>query len=223
MINYCFLLGVSAYCYICLYLGYNPIDLFVGSIVIAIGNTIAIATVCGYSFFILPRIAVAGANAESCYWSDAILICWAMYARDVKTRWDNKGYKEIDPTYLNVPRWIIIGLFINLGEVLIFLLWTMWKYLAIGIGKTICFFGRFSWHLFRLIHSEKRVLCGIDGAFGGLISYLWFSSSAGSLPEQAIMLVLFGGLLGAVVGVADWELISKRILQLHLAASNSHS
>jgi hypothetical protein len=76
------------------------------------------------------------------------------------------------------------------------------------------------WYLFRLIHSEKRVLCAIDGTLGGAVSYIWLASATMTLVEQA-MLVLFGGLLGAAIGVVNWELISKRIFQVHLSTKGN--
>jgi hypothetical protein len=39
-----------------------------------------------------------------------------------------------------------------------------------------------------------------------------------SFPEQ-VMFVVFGGLLGAAFGVADWEIFSKRILRVAPASN----
>ena len=125
-----------------------------------------------------------------------------------------KGYREKPLTYWNVLRWAMVGV----SVIVRFFVWTLWKYLAIGVWATLCFFGRFVWHLFKLIHSEKRVLCAIDGTLGGAVSYIWFASASVSFPEQAV-LVVFGGLLGSAFGVANWEIVSKRIL--HVPASTS--
>lgn len=70
---------------------------------------------------------------------------------------------------------------------------------AIRVAAVV--FGRFFWHLFRLIHSEERLLCGIDAAIGTVIGY--FSGNA-----------LIGALAGGVFGVINYEIVSKRILHL---------
>lgn len=72
---------------------------------------------------------------------------------------------------------------------------------------------RFGWHLFRLIHSKERVLCAIDGTLGGAVSYVWLVRADMTLSEQAALIV-FGGLMGAAFGVANWEIVSKRLLHL---------
>lgn len=71
----------------------------------------------------------------------------------------------------------------------------------------------FAWHLFKLIHSQKRVLCAIDGSLGGATSYIWLVPASATLAEQA-MLVVCGGLLGSTFGMVNWEIVSKRILHL---------
>lgn len=68
-------------------------------------------------------------------------------------------------------------------------------------------------HLFRIIHSQKRILCAVDGTLGGILICLWLASPSNTLFEKALLLV-FGGLLGAVLGVANWEIVSKRILHV---------
>jgi len=113
--------------------------------------------------------------------------------------------------------WVAKGALKTVPTILKFLFWTMWKYSAIGLYKGLCFVGRFIWHLFKLIHSDKRLLCAIDGTLGGLASYQWLASSAMSSTEQ-VLVVIFGGLIGAVLGIVNWEFVSKRIL--HVATDN---
>lgn len=125
-----------------------------------------------------------------------------------------KGLRRMPLTYINVWRWIAKGI----GLTVLFFVWTLWKYLAIGIWEALCFFGRFAWHLFELIHSQKRMLCAIDGTLGGAVSYIWFISASMSFGSQ-LVLVVFGGLLGAAFGVANWEIVSKRLLHVHVQES----
>ncbi|HBV58138.1 MAG TPA: hypothetical protein DEB73_02680 [Candidatus Magasanikbacteria bacterium] len=157
---------------------------------------------------VIPYIVASGTVADYCYWSpspygDNGLMLWRMS----KPR--REGDKPAQLTYANVARWFVMGL----GVIVLFFIWTIWKYIAIGFWLTLCFFSRFVWHLFKLIHSEKRVLCAIDGTLGGVASYIWLASSATTFAEQTA-LVIFGGFLGAAFGVANWEIISKRIFHI---------
>ncbi len=117
-------------------------------------------------------------------------------------------------SYQDFTRWFAKGL----GLTILFFVWTLWKYLVIAAWAAIRFFGEFAWHLFKLIHSEKRVLCALDGTLGGATSYIWFASATMSFPEQVVF-VVFGGLLGAAFGVANWEIVSKGILRVPASTS----
>lgn len=66
---------------------------------------------------------------------------------------------------------------------------------------------RFFRYLFLLIHSEVRLLCGVDAAIGACVGY--FSGNA-----------IVGALAGGLFGVLNYEIISKRILKIAPANSN---
>ena len=70
------------------------------------------------------------------------------------------------------------------------------------IWKTIVILASFLKTLFILIHSEIRLLCGIDAAIGAAIEYF-----AGS--------VIIGALVGGVFGLLNYEIISVRVLHLN--------
>jgi len=72
---------------------------------------------------------------------------------------------------------------------------------------------KFLWYLFRLIHSQKRVLCGFDSAIGVALTYFWLGAKAVT-PEQKLMVVICGGTIGAVIGALNYEVVSKRLLKL---------
>ncbi len=123
------------------------------------------------------------------------------------------GYLEQPFTYANVIRWIIRGIFVAI----LFFCWKipcfiLWLPFAIGYEASL-FASRFIKRLFILIHSHKRLLCGFDGTLGGLSAYWLGASQMATLPE-ALVVIIAGGLLGALFGVANWELISKRWLKL---------
>ncbi|MBI5222092.1 MAG: hypothetical protein HY980_01165 [Candidatus Magasanikbacteria bacterium] len=166
--------------------------------------------------FFFPFIVLIGTRGDCCYWSpspygDSRALMFGEMSAPKR-----EGDKPAPFTYANVARWFVMGLAI----IVLFFTWTMWKHLAIGAWATLCFFGQFAWHLFKLIHSEKRVLCALDGTLGGVASYIWLASSATSFAEQAV-LVIFGGLLGAAFGVANWEIVSKRILHVPVTGASA--
>lgn len=75
-----------------------------------------------------------------------------------------------------------------------------------NIPKAIMFLGRFIKTFFILIHSDIRLLCGIDAAIGTAIGY--FAGSA-----------VVGFFAGGLIGVANYELVSKKLLKLQVKNS----
>ncbi len=151
---------------------------------------------------LLFAFASLGCRREGCYWEygryDPIQSeeVWSRFERD----WQKDGYSEKPLTYGNAWRWLVLGL----GGIFVFLLWTWWTWLLRSGAQ-------FFWNLVRLIHSKERYLCAIDGTLGGLISYVMLAQPSTTSMAQ-VTLVLFGGLLGAALGVLNWELVSKRLL-----------
>lgn len=74
-----------------------------------------------------------------------------------------------------------------------FYLPALWR----GMANVFHFF----WHLFRLIHSDLRLLCGLDAAIGAGIGYAFGN-------------VLIGALAGGLIGLVNYELVSRRLLKL---------
>jgi len=156
-------------------------------------------------------LAFIGARAgKRCYWQPFITIGDKELEAHIQ-KLKGRGYREKPLTYLNVLRWFIIGL----GVIALFFVWTLWKYLGIGFWLSLKFIVRFGWQLFKLIHSQKRVLCAIDGTLGGAISYAWLYTTS-SAPAGKIILVFSGGLLGAAFGILNWEIVSKRLLHVQV-------
>ncbi len=161
---------------------------------------------------------IGARNVERCYWTPSYWTPTRENSGGDQQKWfaemREMGYREVPLTYVAAARWTAKGI---LGTVKFFAR-TLRRYLAIDLLAALCLLGRFAWHLFKLVHSEKRVLCAIDGTLGGAVSYIWFAASSMSFPEQAVF-VVFGGFLGAAFGVANWEIVSKRIL--HVPASST--
>jgi len=72
---------------------------------------------------------------------------------------------------------------------------------VMGIWEMTKLLGSFVIYLFLLIHSEMRLLCAADAALGAAVGY--FSGNA-----------LIGALAGGVIGVLNFEIVSKRLLKL---------
>lgn len=63
------------------------------------------------------------------------------------------------------------------------------------------FIASFIKELFLLIHSEMRLLCGVDAALGAAAGYFFVSP-------------ILGALIGAAIGVANYKIVSERILHI---------
>jgi hypothetical protein len=79
-----------------------------------------------------------------------------------------------------------------------------YELIKVGIKLIVAVF-RTAKQTFLLVHSDIRLLCMTDAAFGALVGYLCGNA-------------LIGGLAGAISGVANYELVSKRLLKKRLQA-----
>ena len=125
-----------------------------------------------------------------------------------------EGSKQVRLTYGNAIHYVVKGF----GLIFLFFAWKMWKYLFIGIKHAGIFIARFLKNFLILVHSSekhKRVFCAITGTLGGIAAFLWLAPSAETLVAK-VMVVIFGGLLGAAFGVIMRELSLR---WLSLAAS----
>ncbi|OGZ43571.1 MAG: hypothetical protein A3J55_01505 [Candidatus Ryanbacteria bacterium RIFCSPHIGHO2_02_FULL_45_17b] len=178
-------------------------------IMVSLGILAFVEMVCAVILLVVFLAFIGARIGEKCYW-------WPFFLYGVESdvqELEARGLRRESMNYPNLLRWFMKGL----GLTVLFFVWTPWKRLTVGVWTRLCFLGRFAWRLFKLIHSDKRILCAIDGTLGGAASYLSFASSAMSFPEQ-IVLVIFGGFLGAAFGVANWEIVSNRILHVSTSA-----
>lgn len=105
--------------------------------------------------------------------------------------------------------WIIavpVAFCLAILKIALFIVWTLPKFCA-----------KYAWVFFKLIHSDKRLLCGIDSAIGGAMAYLLLSGQITTAPSR-ILIIAFGGMIGAALGAINYELIAKRWLKPHLQA-----
>ena len=77
---------------------------------------------------------------------------------------------------------------------------TLW-YTGWGIVHGSIWAVRFSRIFFLLVHSDIRLLCGVDAALGCAVGYFFGNA-------------LFGGVAGGVIGLLNFEIVSKRILHI---------
>lgn len=72
--------------------------------------------------------------------------------------------------------------------------------MASDVVDAVGFFRRFAWQLFLRIHSEMRLLCGLDAMLGAAIGY--FTGSA-----------LVGAVAGGLCGVLNYAVVTERWLK----------
>jgi hypothetical protein len=62
--------------------------------------------------------------------------------------------------------------------------------------------------LVKIVHSDKRLLSGVDGSLGGAVGYLFFAHD-GMTATDAVLAVLAGFLFGAVFGLLSWTYVTR--------------
>jgi hypothetical protein len=122
---------------------------------------------------------------------------------------DARGLRRQPLNYRNVARWTAKGV----GLTVLFFVWTSWKYLFFFVGAVLSMLADFLWTVFKLIHSQARVLCALDGTIGGAIAYQFFIGPDRSIAQNAVA-VAFGMVLGIGWGLVNYEIVSKRILKV---------
>ena len=113
------------------------------------------------------------------------------------------------PTYSTVYRAWARGLL----RTAMFFLCHLWILSWILACKAFPRMSRFTRTAFVYIHSQRRVLCAIDGTIGGAAAYLWLAEPHMTVAAQ-LALVGFGGFLGTGCGVLNWEVVSKHLLKV---------
>ena len=81
------------------------------------------------------------------------------------------------------------------------------------IPEAVRVIGMSCWALFVLIHRSERVLSALDGTLGGVVvtAWTWWSGRPDALFAK-IFLVVCGMAMGALFGVLNYEIVSRRIL-----------
>lgn len=134
----------------------------------------------------------------ACFLTVFLLVARARSQKDMKK--DIPSLRRVNPIFVYFY-WLPKGMFWCLKKTPVVV-----PIIIKGIWCGLVIIGRFIKTVFILIHSEIRLLCGIDAALGAGIGY--FSNS-----------VLIGMLIGGIIGVINYEVVSKRLL--HLVPANS--
>lgn len=99
--------------------------------------------------------------------------------------------------------------------------WNVLGYSLIGLGLFIrwpfLLLGRCLYLLIRLTHSSERTLCGTAGVIGGGLTYYVAVISLNvtlASPVAIFLLILNGGLAGALVGYLDWRFVRPSLMRL---------
>jgi len=102
-------------------------------------------------------------------------------------------------TYRQAVRWLIAGIVLPAKAVVTFIF--------LHAPPLIV---RFAWKLVKLIHSDKRMLCGINAAIGVGVAFTMLVTPEMAL-YQLLVVIASGGLIGATFGMLSYEVVSKRI------------
>lgn len=93
---------------------------------------------------------------------------------------------------------------IKYGNFIVFPIWVTYHTIRLFVSL-IYTCARLIWHFFKnlllLIHSEARLICGLDAGIGSVIGYLYGSP-------------IIGALFGAIFGIANYYIVSIKILKL---------
>jgi len=162
---------------------------------------------------LLWALAFLGARyTENAYWHGEVTI------PSEQEEW--YGLHQMPMTYANAYRWI--GKLLWFGLVKVFITFPI-KVVRVALEFVVAgIFGfyrllmmtpRFVYELVKLVHSDQRLLCSIAGTVGGLVAIVGFRVFGPQAPSivEYLMVPVFGGFIGAALGIASWELVSKRV------------
>lgn len=106
------------------------------------------------------------------------------------------GTSQFEPvSYKNIYGFMFVGLIYSL----LLGVMAMPKILGFVFCEIWMLIGRFVWHLVKLIHSQGRVICGIDCALGVFITYKLFGHGVETTSELGLLLVC-GAVIGWTIG-----------------------
>ena len=152
------------------------------------------------SFFLGVKFATSGLIALGCLTFFLAYIV-ASFTMDVTLDWKCPHCVEIN----KIQRNKYIKAIKVLNPVSFYFYWIPWgikRIPRVVVRITVVVF-QFLKTLFILIHSDERLLCGVDAMIGTAIGY--FSGSA-----------IIGFFAGGIFGAINYEIVSKRLLRLHL-------
>lgn len=155
-----------------------------------------------YSFLAIFLVALVLLYTAGCYGFEALLDETCRVFSLPVPKWGEGIWMEnpYSAWLILVASPLIFAIAIGSVIVMVILLFAIYAYgAAVAISE-------FTWtlvkRLFIAIHSDIRLLCGIDALIGSIV---------GLATGNVIVGALFGGLLGVV----NYEIISKRLLHLH--------
>lgn len=111
------------------------------------------------------------------------------------------SFEEIDGSKMTAMLWkyaslpAIVFYWIPVG------IYRFVKTVVLGTPRVVVVACRFFKHLFVLIHSDVRLLCGVDAAIGAAVGYFFHNP-------------VLGALAGGLLGILNYEVVSKRLLKV---------
>lgn len=185
---------------------------FLGSVLIWRGTIIFLEQITTNSSQLMVGLVIATLVGCFARFTSSVLLSFLLCAALMD---DKKFFNDSGDATIGTAKMIFAfgnPIFVYLG-IVIALTVGFWKLLQfipsvavmliLGVQKFLLFLKT----TFLLIHSEIRLLCGVDAALGAAIGY--FAGNA-----------LIGALVGGVFGVLNYEIVSKRILKVGPTPNN---
>ncbi|NQT49536.1 hypothetical protein HQ571_02465 [Candidatus Kuenenbacteria bacterium] len=132
--------------------------------------------------------------------------------------YEERGYTKGKISHRNVYHWMALAVKDISWTIFAWTFWRLWINIAMIIGWLIAFAYNFSLNMIKYVHSRERVLCALDGTLGGLLAWTHLSSVASGAVEQ-LFVACIGGFLGALIGIANYELLSVRYWKFYLKSN----
>ncbi len=167
-------------------------------------------------YWLFSTATYLGATLTNRYWRpmpffyQELFVDYSDYNKERRyAQLEEKGMSETRLTYLSAFRWLTIGLaalIIRTPIHISLFLYDAARFVLGGLVLLVYDAFKFLFRLFRLIHSSKRVLCGISGVIGGAIACGLFYRPGMTIFQQAL-LIATGGLIAMAVGIVLYKLL----------------
>jgi hypothetical protein len=106
-----------------------------------------------------------------------------------------------------------VGLVKFVGAIPAFFFRTFWKYPSLAIWWVLNFLVETTVNVVLAVHKKERLICGVDSVFGGAVAWIYLSPITAASPAEHVLPAVCGGVIGAVIGMVNYRLVSVALLK----------